>query len=128
MKQVLFLFVSLIFYSCSNNPIPKPDRLLDEDVMVNLIFDIAILQATDGAMPSKLNENNIVMDKYVFEKYKIDSITYIQNQRYYAADVKKYKKIYKKVIERLDSETKKITADKSDKIDKDGKIIYEPIK
>ena len=79
-------------------------------------------------MPSKLNENNIVMDKYVFEKYKIDSITYIQNQRYYAADVKKYKKIYKKVIERLDSETKKITADKSDKIDKDGKIIYEPIK
>lgn len=128
MKQVLFLFVSLILFSCSNNPVSKPDKLLDEDVMVNLIFDIAILQATDGAMPSKLNENNIVMDKYVFEKYKIDSLTYIQNQRYYAADIKKYKNIYKKVIDKLDSETKKITEDKNNKIDKDGKIIYEPVK
>ena len=44
------------------------------------------------------------MDQYIFEKYKIDSITYRQNQRYYAANARKYKKIYKKVIERLDKE------------------------
>ncbi|TDR24298.1 DUF4296 domain-containing protein [Flavobacterium cheniae] len=104
MKQVLFLFVSLFVLSCSKNPVPKPDNLLDEEVMVNIIYDISILQATDGSMSYKLSDHNIKMDQYIFEKYKIDSITYRENQRYYAADARKYKKIYKKVIERFEKE------------------------
>ena len=104
MKQVLFLFVSLFVLSCSKNPVPKPDNLLDEEVMVNIIYDISILQATDGSMSYKLTEHNIKMNQYIFEKYKIDSITYRENQRYYAADSRKYKKIYKKVIERFEKE------------------------
>ena len=104
MKQLLFLFLSLFVFSCSKNPAPKPDNLLDEEVMVDIIYDISILQATDGSMPHKLTEYTIEMDEYIFEKYKIDSVTYRQNQRYYAADARKYKKIYKKVIERLDKE------------------------
>ena len=104
MKQVLFLFVSLFVLSCSKNPVPKPDNLLDEEVMVNIIYDISILQATDGSMSYKLTDHNIKMDQYIFEKYKIDSITYRENQRYYAADARKYKKIYKKVIERFEKE------------------------
>lgn len=104
MKQVLFLFVSIFVFSCSKNPVPKPDNLLDEEVMVNIIYDISILQATDGSMSYKLTDHNIKMDQYIFEKYKIDSITYRENQRYYAADARKYKKIYKKVIERFEKE------------------------
>ena len=104
MKQLLFLFLSLFVFSCSKNPAPKPDNLLDEEVMVDIIYDISILQATDGSMPYKLTEHTIEMDEYIFEKYKIDSVTYRQNQRYYAANARKYKKIYKKVIERLDKE------------------------
>jgi len=128
MKQLLFLFVSLLVFSCSKNPIPKPNNLLDEEVMVDIIYDISILQATDGSMPQKLTENNIEMDQYIFEKYKIDSLTYRQNQNYYAADNRKYKKIYKKVLERLEQEKAKITDDSNQKVDKDGKIIYEPVK
>ena len=105
MKQVLFLFVSLFVISCSKNPVPKPDNLLDEEVMVDIIYDISILQATDGSMSYKLTEHNIKMNQYIFEKYKIDSITYRENQRYYAANARAYKKIYKKVIERLEKES-----------------------
>ena len=105
MKQVLFLFISLFVISCSKNPVPKPDNLLDEEVMVNIIYDISILQATDGSMSYKLTEHNIKMNQYIFEKYKIDSITYRENQRYYAANARAYKKIYKKVIERLEKES-----------------------
>ena len=105
MKQILFLLVSLLVLSCTNNPVPKPDNLLDEKVMVDIIYDISILQATDGSMPYKLTEHNIKMDQYIFEKYKIDSITYRENQRYYAANARAYKKIYKKVIERLEKES-----------------------
>ena len=106
MKQLLFLFVALFVASCSKNPVPKPDNLLDEETMVDIIYDVSILQATDGSMPQKLTESNIKMDKYIFEKYKIDSVTYRQNQLYYAGNARKYKKIYKKVLERLEEQNK----------------------
>ena len=83
MKQLLFLFLSLFVFSCSKNPAPKPDNLLDEEVMVDIIYDISILQATDGSMPYKLTEHNIKMDQYILDKYKIDSTTYRQNQKYF---------------------------------------------
>ena len=116
MKQILFLFFSLLVLSCSKNPVPKPDNLLDEEVMVDIIFDISVLQATDGSMPNKLFENNIKMDQYIFEKYKIDSLTYRQNQNYYAADARKYKKIYKKVIERLEEEKIRLDGTNKDRL------------
>lgn len=106
MKQLLFVFVALFVASCSKNPVPKPDNLLDEETMVDIIYDVSILQATDGSMPQKLTESNIKMDQYIFEKYKIDSVTYRQNQLYYAGNARKYKKIYKKVLERLEEQNK----------------------
>ena len=126
MKQILFLFFSLLVLSCSKNPVPKPDNLLDEEVMVDIIFDISVLQATDGSMPNKLFENNIKMDQYIFEKYKIDSLTYRQNQNYYAADTRKYKKIYKKVIERLEEEKIKLDGTNKDSIG-DSKNTNTPL-
>uniref|UniRef100_UPI004049FB14 DUF4296 domain-containing protein n=1 Tax=Flavobacterium sp. TaxID=239 RepID=UPI004049FB14 len=81
--------------------------MLDEEVMVDIIFDISILQAADGAYTYKLAESNIEMDQFLYKKYNIDSTTYSQNQRYYASDPAKYKKIYKKVIERLEKEQAK---------------------
>ena len=104
MKQLLFLFVTIFIVSCSKNPVPKPDNLLDEKTMVDILYDVSLLQAIEGSMPNKLMEHNIEMDQYIFTKYKIDSTTYRQNQMYYASDARKYKKIYKKVLERLDKE------------------------
>lgn len=104
MKYLFFLVGIFFLVSCSNNPTPKPDNLLDEEIMVDIIFDISILQSADGAYTYKLAEANIEIDQYLFDKYKIDSTTYSQNQRYYASDPKKYKKIYKKVIEKLEQE------------------------
>lgn len=104
MKQLLFLFVTIFIVSCSKNPVPKPDNLLDEKTMVDILYDVSLLQAIEGSMPNKLIEHNIEMDQYIFKKYKIDSVTYRQNQMYYAGDARKFKKIYKKVLERLDKE------------------------
>ena len=104
MKQLLFLFVTIFIVSCSKNPVPKPDNLLDEKTMVDILYDVSLLQAIEGSMPNKLMEHNIEMDQYIFKKYKIDSVTYRQNQMYYAGDARKFKKIYKKVLERLDKE------------------------
>ena len=91
MKKFLLLVIGIVIISCSKNPAPKPDNLLDDEVMTNILFDIAVLQAAEGTMTYRLTENNIKVNTFIYEKYKIDSTTYYQNQLYYASDFKKYK-------------------------------------
>lgn len=122
MRQLFFLFFALVVVSCSKNPVPKPDNLLDEETMINVLYDISLLQAIDGSMPNKLIEKDIKMDQYIFEKYKIDSTTYRQNQLYYAGDARKYKKIYKKVLERLEQKNMGNSNGTNQETDKSGVI------
>lgn len=86
----------------------KPDHLLDKEVMTDILFDLAVLQAADGVMSHKLAQNNININTFIYKKYAIDSVTYYQNQRYYAADIVQYKKMHQEVLDRLD-EIKKET-------------------
>ena len=102
MKQLLLIFFGVLIVSCSKNPVPKPDNLLSEEVIKDILFDAAIIQAAEVASPNGLADNNIKATTFIYEKYKIDSITYYQNQKYYAADLKKYKKMYKEVLKRLE--------------------------
>ena len=102
MRNLLFLALSVFMVSCSKNPVPKPDNLLDEEVMTDMLFDIAILQAAEGTMKHRLEENNIDVKTYIYKKYKIDSLTYYQNQKYYAGETRKYKKMHQKVLDRLE--------------------------
>lgn len=104
MKKFVFLLLGLLLLlSCSDNPVPKPDTLLEEEIMVDILYDTALLQAAEAYLPEKLTDKGVKIKNYIYLKYAIDSTTYYQNQRYYAADAKKYKKIYQKVIERIDS-------------------------
>lgn len=102
MKKFLLLVIGIVIISCSKNPAPKPDNLLDDEVMTNILFDIAVLQAAEGTMTYRLTENNIKVKTFIYEKYKIDSTTYYQNQKYYAANTRKYKKMHQEVLARLE--------------------------
>ncbi|VXB25606.1 conserved hypothetical protein [Flavobacterium sp. 9AF] len=97
-----FLFALVVLFSCNERPVPKPDKLLDEETMLNILYDTALLQAAEAYMPNKLTENKIRIKNYIYLKYNIDSTTYYQNQRYYAADIKNYHKMFQKVSERID--------------------------
>ena len=101
-SRIFIVFVGLLFFSCSENPVKKPQNLLSEEVMVDILYDTALLQAADGHVPEKLTENNIRVNTFIYNKYKIDSTTYYQNHKYYAANLSKYTKMYKKVVSRLE--------------------------
>ncbi|WP_130733387.1 DUF4296 domain-containing protein [Flavobacterium sp. J27] len=101
MKKIIFLAL-LVCFSCNENPVSKPDRLLDEDIMVDILYDTALLQAAESYLPNTLTENKIRIKNYIYLKYNIDSVTYYQNQRYYASDFKKYKNMFEQVSERIE--------------------------
>lgn len=102
---ILFLIVSICL-SCQESSIVKPDNLIDEDTMVDIIYDFALLEAIKAENRESLQKNQINPNEYVYKKYKIDSIQFAKSDQYYATDVKNYKKIYDKVTKRLEEKTK----------------------
>lgn len=102
MKKVIYLGVVLAIFACSENPVPQPKVLLDEETMENILFDVAVLQAAKANSPDVLQSNNIDSKDFIYKKYKIDSATYHQNNRYYAGDVRKHKHMHKRVLTRLE--------------------------
>lgn len=119
MKNIAYVIVLLLSVSCSDRPVPKPDNLLSKEVMEEIIFDLAVLQAAESHKPQVLTDNKIEIKQFVYKKYNIDSLTYFQNYKYYASDIKAFKKMYKHVNERIQNQKNEIdTLIKGKKIQK----------
>lgn len=104
MKKVAAIFlISILLFSCKKE-VKKPDNLLSEKKMEDIFYDLALLQVMNTFSQKTLDENDIVANKYIYEKYKIDSVTFVQNQTYYAQNLEMYKRIQGKVTERLKKE------------------------
>jgi hypothetical protein len=101
MKKLLLIFLSVFLVSCSNNTAPEPEHLLEEEEMVSILYDLALLQSIKSFNPAVLDTNNVDSHKYIYKKYKIDSLTFAQNHTYYASDIETYEKIEKEVTKKI---------------------------
>ena len=103
MKKILpFLIVLSIFASCKKEVVKTPENLIEKEKMVNIMYDLSILEAIKIQNPSSLDTFEINSSKYIYKKHKIDSAQFAQNNIYYAADYKEYKKMYDQVKMRLE--------------------------
>jgi hypothetical protein len=103
MKNIALLF-GLIFLAlgCSRSAVEKPSNLIDEDKMVEIIYDLSLLEAIKSQKPIVLENTNVNPNTYIYKKYKIDSVQFAKSNAYYASDIKTYKEIYEKVSKRLE--------------------------
>lgn len=105
-KRSILIGLLLAFISC-NDTIDKPNNLIEKDKMVDILYDISLLEAIKSQ-----NINGGISNKnanaYLYKKYKIDSIQFAQSNKYYAADVEEYKKMFEEVKTRLEEQVKKI--------------------
>ncbi len=102
----LILVVTLVFIISCNSVVEKPDNLIDEDQMIDMIYDISLLDAMKNqglASQTTLPTTS----QFLKNKYKVDSLTFAKSSQYYAADYKRYKKMYEEVKERLEEDTQK---------------------
>ena len=118
MKKALFLLVVLA-WGCGQSAVEKPDNLIDEATMVDILYDLSVLEAMK-TRDAKLSDNSSA--GYVYKKYNIDSVQFAHSNQYYAAEIEKYRKIYEKVDARLQAE--KTTADSLAK--KEGRTTPTP--
>lgn len=104
MKKLACIFVSLLLFSCGEQAAEKPKNLLPEDKMVDMLYDITMLQAINSFKPQVLDSNKVEAKNYIYKKYKTDSLTFTQSHSYYASDLETYEKMQEKVNERIEKD------------------------
>jgi len=97
LKNLLFLLIGLTVVSCQERKVEKPEELIDEETMIAIFYDLSVLEAIKTNNPIALEQNQINPYTYIYKKYNVDSLQFVENNLYYATDLKAYKKMYEKV-------------------------------
>ena len=100
-KGVLFFILISLIFSCKEEVVKKPENLVEKEIMVDVMYDLALLEAIKYQSPNALQAHKINPDEYIYKKYKIDSAQFVQSNMYYASDYKEYKKMYDQINSRL---------------------------
>jgi hypothetical protein len=100
-KGVLFFILISLILSCKEEVVKKPENLIEKEIMVDVMYDLALLEAIKYQSTNELETHKINPDEYIYKKYKIDSAQFVQSNMYYASDYKEYKKMYDQINSRL---------------------------
>jgi len=123
MKKILLILLAVTaFASCNKVAAEKPNNLIPEEQMVDILYDMAILEAIRTQKPLVLESYQVKPTEYIYKKYKIDSVQFAKSNLYYASDLEKYKKLYDKVADRLDKTKAKL----NEELSKNGGIVPTP--
>jgi hypothetical protein len=102
MKKSIFLFVLIVsFFGCSKDLVEKPDNLIDKKVMLDIMYDMSLLDALKYNNPNSLFKYDINPKTYIYQKYKIDSLQFVKSNAYYASDYIGYKDMFDVLNKRL---------------------------
>lgn len=107
-KLLLIISLSLLLLNCDSKPVEKPNDLISKEMMVDILYDLYVVNAIKSSNAKYLNELNITPANYIYQKYKVDSLQFSRSDRYYATDVEDYEKLYQRVTTRLQEQKAKI--------------------
>lgn len=108
-KGILFFALLVSFVGCRKEETVKtPKKLIDKAVMVNVFYDLALLEASKYQMMSKTEYQKISPKEFIFKKYKIDSAQFSQSNIYYATSIEEYKAMFEQVQKRLQANSDKM--------------------
>lgn len=104
MKILVSLLVILVsLFSCQKKQKgKKPDDLIPQEKMVEVLTELSLLQGARSYNRSLLEETGLKTETYLWDKYDIDSLQFVRSSNYYAENYRLYENIYDKVKERLE--------------------------
>lgn len=105
--KIIFAFLSIVvlLFSCQGTA-EKPDNLIPEDKMIDILYDLALLEGIKDDYT--LKQQSLYLDQFIYDKYKIDSLQFVQSNAYYASDVQNYKEMYQKLNIKIDLKKKEV--------------------
>ena len=110
-RNLLFLIFSFLLLSCQNiEKAPKPDNLIPEDKMVDVLVDLAKTDAAISLSIKEYKKRGGEARNLILEKHNIDSLQLVESNAYYADDFKTNERIYAKVEAILKKENDSLSA------------------
>ena len=104
-SYILLLFFIFFGFSCKEKKgFPKPNNLIKEKQMVNMLYDIHLGEAYANQYRFQDEMDKIKSkDMYysVLEKYEVADSVFAQSIVYYSSMPKIYERIYQQVVDRL---------------------------
>ncbi|KAF2080617.1 DUF4296 domain-containing protein [Flavobacterium sharifuzzamanii] len=95
--------------------VKQPAKLIEKDKMIDIMYDLSLLEAMRYQKPLSLDSIDNDPKRFIFKKYKVDSLQFAQNNMYYASDYDSYKDMFDQVNKRI--EVNQRAADSLVKID-----------
>lgn len=128
MKHFLYyIFFLVVIVSCKKNgeinP-EKPENLLSEKQMVDVLYEMALVTSSKSTNRSILEKNNVDPEGFIYKKHNIDSLQFAESNMYYSHDLDIYESIYQKVKSRLDKD-KELYQDEVDQERKQSDSLRE---
>lgn len=114
-KSVLLVLCLLVIACDASDKPKKPDNLITKDKMVEVLYDLYIINAAKGVNKKLLESNGFIPETYVLTKHKIDSMQFVESNRYYAFDPDMYEAMIDDLKARL--EKQKVEVEKLEKIE-----------
>ncbi|RYC68669.1 DUF4296 domain-containing protein [Spirosoma sordidisoli] len=108
-RQGVLLLTALWMMACGVPADERPDNLLDEDRMADILVEIHMAEARVSRMAfSSSDSSNIVykrLEKQILRRFKTDTSAYNQSYKYYASHPRDMEAIYKEVVSKLQKRT-----------------------
>lgn len=102
--QILLLLLVVALAACDKQVVTKPDDLIREKDMIDMLVDVHLAEATYNKFryDSIMRDNSSVNFYYsVLAKYEVADSVFEQSYVYYASQPKNFEKMYRKVMSRL---------------------------
>ena len=101
MKTILLVVTTLFIMSCENLDVKKPANLISEDQMVEILYDVVLINSAKGVNKQVLQRSINNPHQYIYKKHNIDSLQFAESNAYYTFKNEVYKSIYEKLESKL---------------------------
>ena len=102
MMRYIFYILFIFIFSCQSvEKVQKPDQLINEEKMVDILTDLAILRSAKDVNSNRLSKFIEEPFDHITRKYNIDSLTLEKNIEYYNFQFNKNLSIYRRVEENI---------------------------
>ncbi|MCW2119184.1 DUF4296 domain-containing protein [Flavobacterium sp. 7A] len=103
MKKIGIIIFLFFWVGCKEEIVKKPDNLIDKNKMVDILYDLTLLNVVKYQYADTLKKYKGTELEYIFKKYQVDSLQFAKSNSYYAADYKHYKDMFDQIKDRIQS-------------------------
>ena len=104
-KNLIYFIPIFLFFSCNDFSYnQKPKNLIDEETMEKILFEAIMMDVMSTFTEKNPDFLEIFNVSFLYKKYGVDSIQLVESDKYYSKNPRIYYRIYKKVLDQMQTQ------------------------